>query len=550
VATSKTPRLIPGDVVGGRYRIDGVVGRGGFGAVYRATQQDTGREVALKVLLKNFTSSKVDAKRFRREAALVQKLRHPNVVQLLDFGTTEEGVSYIAFELLKGTPLSKLLKAQGALPLYRAAQITRDILSALAAAHALGVIHRDVKPGNVFLLEGTDEAKVLDFGIAKAVTGEEAGGTQLTEAGQMIGTPHYMAPEQVRGTGVVPGTDVYATGLLFAEMIGGQRMVKGNALIDIYMMHISGDPITLPESVTSSPVAGVIARAVEKVVEQRYATAGEMLAALDQVMPGLAEGAARPTGVSSVTTAPMKRDDLGESAGLSAESSLASLASLPSSVAPSAEPTEEEDAAETMMMRRPGPAVQQTPLPSAISPAPQGSSESQSPVDMPPIPSKNLDATLDMDDVAMSPFRRSSSSAPPASGSLPSVAQTQAMSSGERAAGSVEQGYGASSVSGSHSFVSGEHAYASGEHAYASGEHAYTSGEHRYPSRPPLSEPEPPTRKAGSGSHLALVLIVVAVLATIAAGLLLWAPWEDARARTPPITPVVTSGRAADAGRA
>ena len=510
VATSKTRRLNPGDVVGGRYRIDGVVGRGGFGAVYRATQQDTGAEVALKVLLKNFTSSKVDAKRFKREAALVQKLRHPNVVQLLDFGTTEEGVSYIAFELLKGTPLSKFLKAEGAMPLYRAAQVTRDILGALAAAHAMGVIHRDIKPGNVFLLEGTEEAKVLDFGIAKAVTGEEAAATQLTEAGQMIGTPHYMAPEQVRGTGVVPGTDVYATGLLFAEMICGRRMVKGSALIDIYMMHISGDPIALPEVVTSSPVGEVIARAVDKVVEQRYATAGEMLAALDRAMPGLAEGAARPraSADAALTTAPLKVDEVTEHAGVSV------LSSMPSSRAKAAEPTEEEDVAETMMMRRPGLAQEQANLEAALSSNPPNSSDPPQPSGASPrIPAKLLDATLDMDDVAMSPFR-GSSSVPPESGSLPMIAQTQAMPSREHPQSSSESLY--SSVSG--------------EHSYRSGEHAYRSGEYRPSSMPPMGSGSPQR----GGSQVAVILIVVALLATAAAGLLLWAPWEDARADATP----------------
>ena len=517
VATSKTPRLDPGDVVGGRYRIDGVVGRGGFGAVYRATQKDTGVEVALKVLLKNFTNSEVDAKRFKREAALVQKLRHPNVVQLLDFGTTEAGVSYIAFELLKGTPLSKYLKTHGAMPLYRAAQVTRDILSALAAAHAMGIIHRDIKPGNVFLLEGTEVAKVLDFGIAKAVTGEEAAATQLTEAGQMIGTPHYMAPEQVRGTGAFPGTDVYSVGLLFAEMICGCRMVKGSALIDIYMMHISGDPIALPELVTGSPVADVIARAVDKVVEQRFATAGEMLAALDRAMPGLAEGAARPRRTASgqiLATAPMSMDEVAEGSGISA------LSSMPSSRATAAEPNEAEDAAETVMMRRPGMAAEQARLEALLSSHPPGSPDPLQPSGASPlVPNKHLEATLDMDDFAMSPFRAERPSSPPASGSLPAIAPTQAMAPSDAHPG-VASGQ-------LHASVSGEHSYALGEQGYASGEHA--AGD-RASSMPPMGDRSPPKK----GGNVALILVLVAIVAMVAAGLLLWAPWEDARAPTPP----------------
>src|SRR5690606_16057330 len=118
------PRLRPGEV-GGRYRIDGIVGKGGFGAVYRATQLDTGTPVALKILLKNFSSSKPDSKRFKRESALVQQLRHPNVVELLDFGYTDRQQPFIAFELLEGQALSAVLKEGGAIPVWRAAAIAR-----------------------------------------------------------------------------------------------------------------------------------------------------------------------------------------------------------------------------------------------------------------------------------------------------------------------------------------------------------------------------------------------------------------------------------------
>ncbi|HZO15410.1 MAG TPA: serine/threonine-protein kinase, partial [Polyangiaceae bacterium] len=142
----RKPKLNPGELVGERYRIDGVVGQGGFGAVYRATQLETGISVALKVLIKNLSTAGTDFKRFQREASLVQKLRHPNVVQLLDYGQTERGESFIAFELLEGRALSVMLKQDGKLPLPRAGRIAREVLSALEAAHALGIIHRDIKP--------------------------------------------------------------------------------------------------------------------------------------------------------------------------------------------------------------------------------------------------------------------------------------------------------------------------------------------------------------------------------------------------------------------
>lgn len=282
MAPSRKPKLQVGDVVAGRYRIDGVVGKGGFGAVYRASQLETGQAVALKILLKNYGAAKTDSKRFRREAALVQKLRHPKIVELIDFGYTERGQPFIAFELLTGEAMSRIIKTQGPLDDGRAAAVTADVLDALQAAHAFGVIHRDIKPGNIFVLDGGG-SKVLDFGIAKAVSGEEAGGTQLTEAGQMIGTPHYMAPEQVRGTGVVPATDLYSLGLVMAELVSGKRAIRGNALIDVYMAHISDGPLPFDASVRSSPLWPVIERATQKLLSDRYGDAAAMAAHLAEV---------------------------------------------------------------------------------------------------------------------------------------------------------------------------------------------------------------------------------------------------------------------------
>ncbi|MBW2454807.1 MAG: serine/threonine protein kinase [Deltaproteobacteria bacterium] len=281
----KKLKLTIGDVVADRYRIDGVVGRGGFGAVYQATQLDSGLGVALKVLLKNFSSGKKDSKRFQREAALVQQLRHPNVVALLDYGATRQGKPFIAFELLAGESLSAVLKERGPMPLERVVQITRGVLHALYAAHTLGIIHRDIKPGNVFLCDDGDGIKVLDFGIAKAVSGEQANVTQLTEAGQMIGTPQYMAPEQVRGTGVYPATDLYALGLVMSEMLTGKKVVQSPALLDVYMQHIDDRPFELPPLVRESPVGPIVQRAVAKVLDLRYGTATEMSADLDAAVP-------------------------------------------------------------------------------------------------------------------------------------------------------------------------------------------------------------------------------------------------------------------------
>ena len=277
--------LPPGTVVAGRYRIEGIVGRGGFGAVYEATHLDTGRHVALKVLLKNFSTSETDARRFQREAALVQKLQHPNVVEIYDFGYTERQQPYISFELLKGESLGDAIKGRGALNFQKLCGVTRDVLGALGAAHDVGIIHRDVKPQNIFLCND-GSAKVLDFGIAKAVRGQESQATQLTETGQMLGTPQYMAPEQVRGADIVPATDIYALGLLLGEMISGERVVPGGALIDVYMAHISDEPFELHPAVAASALSEVVRKAIAKPLEQRYGSAAEMLAALNGALLG------------------------------------------------------------------------------------------------------------------------------------------------------------------------------------------------------------------------------------------------------------------------
>ncbi len=278
-------KLKNGDVVDAQYRIEGVVGKGGFGAVYKATQLSSGRSVALKILLANYSSGETDAKRFQREASLVQKLQHPSVVELIDFGHTESGVPYIAFELLQGEALGKHLTTHGALSLERTVEIGRSVLGALDAAHSLGIVHRDIKPQNIYLVSDAS-AKVLDFGIAKALKGEESQATQLTESGQMIGTPHYMAPEQVRGTDVGPTTDLYALGLLLAEMLTGGRVITGDSLIDVYMTHISEDALPFSKEVIDSPIGPVIRKAAAKIVESRYGSAAEMLAALDEAVGG------------------------------------------------------------------------------------------------------------------------------------------------------------------------------------------------------------------------------------------------------------------------
>jgi serine/threonine-protein kinase len=279
-------QLRPGDVLAGRYRIEAHIGAGGFGAVFRATQLNLGRPVALKVLLPDLVRQPAELERFRREAQMAQRLEHPNTVRLFDFGVAEDtGVPYMAWELLKGQPLDALLKASGQVPPARVGRIAMQVLKSLMEAHSLGIVHRDIKPSNIFLCDFSGEpdfVKVLDFGIAKATQSQTQQG--LTRAGVALGTPSYMSPEQVAASGVTPVSDLYALGLVMAEMLTGRVVFTGQTGVDIALAQVSPSPVPLAPEVLNSPLGPVIQRATQKTAAHRYASATEMLQHLEAVM--------------------------------------------------------------------------------------------------------------------------------------------------------------------------------------------------------------------------------------------------------------------------
>jgi eukaryotic-like serine/threonine-protein kinase len=279
-----TARARVGDVIAKRYRLEALIGEGGYGAVFQATQLDIGREVAIKLLRAELTPTSVTVGRFQRESMLAQQLEHPNTVRLLDFGQTDSGLPYIAYELLRGRSLGRVLTKEGPMPPARVARIACQALGALMEAHERGIVHRDVKPDNIFLVDfpgAPDFVKVLDFGVAKSTASLGASGAALTASGEAIGTPGYMAPEQVRGDAVGPATDLYALGLVMAELLSGRPVVTGAKPIDVCIQQASPDPVPLPPKVLESPLGAVIARAVAKRLEERYHAAGEMLADIE-----------------------------------------------------------------------------------------------------------------------------------------------------------------------------------------------------------------------------------------------------------------------------
>ncbi len=210
-----------GQVLDGRYKIESVLGQGGMGMVFRATQTSVQRPVAVKTLNPSLAAAPQFFERFRREAELASRLRHPNVITIFDFGRSPDGTCYYVMELLEGESLKETVKRQGPMSLRRALSLVEQACQGLAHAHAEGCVHRDLKPHNIMVqqLSGQDFVKVLDFGLVKAMESEEE--EQLTSTGQVLGTPQYMPPEQAGGESVDQRSDLYSmAGVLYFCLTG------------------------------------------------------------------------------------------------------------------------------------------------------------------------------------------------------------------------------------------------------------------------------------------------------------------------------------------
>lgn len=281
-----------GKVLDGRFAITGRVAAGGSGAIYRGYQLPVDRQVAIKLvrpeLLGNVADVPVLFDRFRREARIVSRLNHPHIVTLHDFGETEDGDLYIAMELIEGETLeSRLLR--GGLGVDEALSITLQVVSALEEAHGAGVVHRDLKPGNIMLTSaGADDSfvKVVDFGIARVVDGDTRDGA-VTLTGTLSGTPFYMSPEQVQGSSVDHRADLYALGLILYEMIGERRAFTGQSAVTVVMKQLKEYPPPLSELVSAERLLPglqeVVDRAIRKDPGDRFATARLMSHALQAI---------------------------------------------------------------------------------------------------------------------------------------------------------------------------------------------------------------------------------------------------------------------------
>ena len=288
--------LVPGSTIAGRYTVLRELARGGMGRVLAARDEKLGRTVAIKVLTDAYEPEKV--RRFETEARAAGSLLHPNVLGIHDVGD-DAGVPFLVCELLKGRTLKAEL-ARGALPVPAALEWARQLTRGLAAAHAQGVVHRDLKPDNLFLTEG-GVLKILDFGLAKLA--ELDAGQELTPSGSIFGTPGYLSPEQARGQRADPRSDVFAAGAVIYEMLSGTRAFPGATLVDAGVAAITREPPPLPREVPPGLVDAV-RRALQKDPARRYANAGQLLAALDALGADATQARAAPARKASAPGTP------------------------------------------------------------------------------------------------------------------------------------------------------------------------------------------------------------------------------------------------------
>jgi serine/threonine-protein kinase len=269
--------VAPNRQLAGRYRLQEQIGAGGMATVWRADDSVLARPVAVKILHEHLSESGDLLERFRREAVAAARLAHPHLVRVYDAGT-DEGCAFIVTELVPGRTLADVIRDGGAMEPAAAADVTMAVLSALECAHAAGIVHRDVKPGNI-LIAPDGLVKVTDFGLAPAFDA-----TDLETTGEMLGTVAYVAPEQVQGGDVTPATDVYAAGLVLYELLTGRRAFRGETDLATALARLTTRP-PAPSAMRPGIPRGldqVVERATALRPEQRYSSAASMRAALER----------------------------------------------------------------------------------------------------------------------------------------------------------------------------------------------------------------------------------------------------------------------------
>ena len=336
-----------GQVIADRYNIVRKLGEGGMGSVYLGEHVKMGRKSAIKVMAQAMSNDPEAAGRFHREAANASRLSHPNICQVYDFGETSDGLIYLAMEFIEGKSLSALVESGGALPPARAANIVRQAAEALQVAHEQSIVHRDIKPDNIMVVQakdGSDVVKVVDFGIAKAVAGDETG-QKVTKTGLVVGTPEYMSPEQLSGDKLDGRTDIYSLALVLYKLLTGVLPFQAATTQETLVKRLTDNPeplaVARPDLAFPEALQRVLDKALARGVAERYASAAEFgrdLAAAVSALPATrvnldhltqgatqlldgdaaaraARAARRPAPPPTVQRAPTKRFPLGAVGG-------------------------------------------------------------------------------------------------------------------------------------------------------------------------------------------------------------------------------------------
>ena len=288
-----------GTTIAGKYFVQELLGRGGMGDVYKATLLGLDRPIALKLLAaRGFRADPALGRRFEREAAASSRLRHPNTIEVVDFGAAEDGSLYLAMEFVPGRTLAQVIADEAPLSAASAAHLLAQVLAALSDAHARGIIHRDLKPANVMVDPLRDPAgfvKVVDFGIATLADGAAEADERLTGQGMVYGTPAYMSPEQIRGEPLDPRSDLYSAGVMLFEMLSGVLPFEAPTPMAVAARHLADRAPRLserrPDVRVLPAVEALVARALEKDPARRPPSAGAMR---EELAAAIATASGRP----------------------------------------------------------------------------------------------------------------------------------------------------------------------------------------------------------------------------------------------------------------